>query len=61
MNKIFLSQLVVYKVLLGLNIHKATYPDGIAYIVHKNNAASLSFPLKQLFYRAYSTGIGPSL
>ena len=60
MNKIYFRQRVVHKVLLNLNIHKAAGPDGIAPIVLKNCAASLSFPLKQLFYRSYSKGICPS-
>ena len=49
---------VVKKDLLGLNVHKSTGPDGIPAQVLKKCASSR--PLRNLFYRSYSSGLFPS-
>ena len=51
---------VVKKVLLGLNVNKSAGPDGISAQVLKKCASSLARPLRNLFYRSYSSGVFPS-
>ena len=51
---------MVKKVLLGLNVNKSAGPDGISAQVLKKCASTLARPLRNLFYRSYSSGVFPS-
>jgi hypothetical protein len=50
----------VYKVLKGLNISKASGPDGIGNRILKETAKSISKPLASLFNQSFASGVFPA-
>ena len=60
MPKLHFKSRVVKRVLLNLNTHKASGPDGIPANVLKKCASSLYLPLCKLFHLSYSTASYPS-
>ena len=60
LNNIIIFPENVYKILLSLNINKATGPDGIGNRVLKNCALSLSDPLCAIFNRSLYQGTFPT-
>ena len=59
LNHIEISEEEINKVLLCLNVNKASGPDGVCNIILKNIAKKISKPLSLIFNKSLCTGVFP--